>query len=105
MAIKHFQSAPDYRWAAQKIEKANPTLKGVLLTAVQQHLARQIAEGQVRDHRAPDGEVRPSLGQHCSESNPTPIEGFILNPQLLIARLRQPAQLPTTAPHVRRCLL
>ncbi|MSU68695.1 MAG: hypothetical protein EXS40_09005, partial [Opitutaceae bacterium] len=27
IAIKHFQSAPDYRWAAQKIEKANPMLK------------------------------------------------------------------------------
>ena len=50
IAIKHFQSAPDYRWAAKKIEEANPTLKGVLLTAVQQHLASGAEPGYLQ-HR------------------------------------------------------
>ncbi len=50
IAIRHFQSAPDYRWAAQKIEEANPALKGVLLTAVQQHLAPGAEPGYLQ-HR------------------------------------------------------
>ena len=31
IVIKHFESAPDFRWAAQKVEQAHPELKGVLL--------------------------------------------------------------------------
>jgi predicted nuclease with TOPRIM domain len=38
LAIRHFEQKPDLRWVARKIEDKYPELKGVLLTAVQQHL-------------------------------------------------------------------
>lgn len=45
LAIKHFQSPPDLRWIAQRIEKAHPELNGVLLTAVQHGLAPGVEPG------------------------------------------------------------
>jgi hypothetical protein len=50
IVIKHFESAPDFRWAAQKVEQAHPELKGVLLTAVQQNLAPGAEPGYLQ-HR------------------------------------------------------
>jgi hypothetical protein len=50
IVIKHFESAPDFRWAAQKVEEAHPELKGVLLTAVQQNLAPGAQPGYLQ-HR------------------------------------------------------
>ena len=50
MALLHAAKAPDERWAAQKIEEANPELKGVLLTAVQQNLI-SVAEPTFLQHR------------------------------------------------------
>ncbi len=38
--VAHLNRKPDYRWVAQRIEKQFPELDGVLLTAVQQQLAR-----------------------------------------------------------------
>jgi hypothetical protein len=50
IALKHFEKAPDYRWAAQKIEAANPELKGLLLTAVQQNILPGV-EPSYLEHR------------------------------------------------------
>ncbi|MCX6950669.1 MAG: hypothetical protein NTV51_00535 [Verrucomicrobia bacterium] len=50
IVIRHFETAPDLRWAAQKIEEAHPELKGVLLTAVQQNLAPGASPGYL-EHR------------------------------------------------------
>ena len=50
IVIKHFESAPDFRWAAQQVENAHPELKGLLLTAVQQNLAPGAEPGYLQ-HR------------------------------------------------------
>ncbi len=50
IVIKHFETAPDFRWAAQQIETAHPELKGLLLTAVQQNLAPGAEPGYLQ-HR------------------------------------------------------
>ena len=36
IALRHFETRPDYRWIARKVEDRNPELNGLLLTAVQQ---------------------------------------------------------------------
>ena len=70
IAIKHFQTAPDYRWAAQKIEEANPALKGVLLTAVQQHLAPGAEPGYLQ-HRVLQEAIARSQEQNWTGVVPT----------------------------------
>jgi len=77
IAIKHFQTAPDYRWAAQKIEEANPTLKGVLLTAVQQNFAPGVEPGYLQ-HRVLQEAITRSQEQDWLRVVPSSRVGWTL---------------------------
>ncbi len=63
IAIKHFEKAPDYRWAAQQIENAHPELKGLLLTAVQQNILPGV-EPSYLQHRVMQEAVARSQEQN-----------------------------------------
>ncbi len=70
IAIKHFETAPDFRWAAQKIEDAHPELNGLLLTAVQQNLAPGAEPGYLQ-HRVLEEATARSQKQNWAKVIPT----------------------------------
>ena len=70
VVIRHFEQKPDLRWAAQQIEAAHPELKGVLLTAVQQNLARGVEPGYLQ-HRVLEEAVARSQEQDWRKVVPT----------------------------------
>ncbi len=95
IALRHFESPPDYRWVARKIEDAHPELNGVLLTAVQQHLAPGAAPGYLQQR---------VLGEAIERSQQQDWRKIIPSSRLALAQLGHVAALVVFAfalAHVR----
>ncbi|MSU22827.1 MAG: hypothetical protein EXS32_03285 [Opitutus sp.] len=70
LTIRHFETTPDHRWAANKIEEAHPELNGVLLTAVQQRLTAGREPGYLQ-HRVLQEAMTRSREQDWHKVVPT----------------------------------